>query len=122
MSIAIRRSAVVGATDGVTPALIVLTTESEVSKMECVIALAVVAMMGLYVLILRMLSSRGVNAISVLPRMSTGHAIATRAQQQWRSILQAVDNPTNVTSILHMFSNAATLFGVVFSDNPPDWL
>jgi hypothetical protein len=52
MSIFIPRSVVVGATAGVTPALIVPTTESEVSKMEYVIAFAVVAMMGLYLLIL----------------------------------------------------------------------
>jgi hypothetical protein len=52
MSIFIQRSAVVGATGEVTPALIVLTTESEMSKMEYVIAFAVVAMMGLYVSIL----------------------------------------------------------------------
>jgi hypothetical protein len=48
----IPRSAAVGATGGVTPTLIVLIMESEVSKMEYVIAFGVVAMMGLYVLIL----------------------------------------------------------------------
>jgi hypothetical protein len=52
MLIFILRSAVVAATVGVTPALIVLTIESEVSKMEYVIAFGVVAMMALYVLIL----------------------------------------------------------------------
>jgi hypothetical protein len=52
MRIFIPRSALVGATVGVTPALIVLIMESEVNKMEYVIAFTVVAMMGLYVLIL----------------------------------------------------------------------
>ena len=51
MRIFIPRNALVGATVGVTPALIVMTMESEV-KMEYVIAFAVVAMMGLYVVIL----------------------------------------------------------------------
>ena len=48
----IPRNALVGATVGVTPALIVLIMESEVNKMEYVIAFTVVAIMGLYVLIL----------------------------------------------------------------------
>jgi hypothetical protein len=52
MRIFIPRNALVGATVGVTPALIVLIMESEVNKMEYVIAFTVVAMMGLYVLIL----------------------------------------------------------------------
>ena len=52
MRIFIPRNALVGATVGVTPALIVMTMESEVNKMEYVIAFAVVAMMGLYVVIL----------------------------------------------------------------------
>jgi hypothetical protein len=52
MPIFIPRSEVVGATAGGTPALIVTSMESEVNKMEYVIAFAVVAMMGLYVVIL----------------------------------------------------------------------
>ena len=52
MRIFIPRNALVGAIVGVTPALIVMTMESEVNKMEYVIAFAVVAMMGLYVVIL----------------------------------------------------------------------
>ena len=52
MPIFVPRNAVVGATVGVTPALIVLTMESEVNKMEYIIAFTVVAMMALYVLIL----------------------------------------------------------------------
>jgi len=52
MRIFIPRSAVVGATVGVTPALNVLTMESEVNKMEYVITFGVVAMMALYVLII----------------------------------------------------------------------
>jgi hypothetical protein len=52
MRIFVPRNAVVGATVGVTPALIVLTMESEVNKMEYIIAFTVVAMMALYVLIL----------------------------------------------------------------------
>jgi hypothetical protein len=52
MRIFIPRNALVGATVGATPALIVLIMESEVNKMEYVIAFTVVAMMGLYVLIL----------------------------------------------------------------------
>jgi hypothetical protein len=52
MRIFIPRNALVGATVGVTPALIVLIMESEVNKMEYVIAFTVVGMMGLYVLIL----------------------------------------------------------------------
>jgi aromatic ring hydroxylase len=48
----IARGAAVGATVGVTPALIVLPLESEVNKMEYAIAFAVVAMMALYVLII----------------------------------------------------------------------
>ena len=52
MRIFIPRNALVGATVGVTPVLIVLTMEGEVNKMEYVIACAVAAMMGLYVLIL----------------------------------------------------------------------
>jgi hypothetical protein len=48
----IPRNPLAGATVGVTPALIVMTMESEVNKMEYIIAFAVVAMMGLYVLIL----------------------------------------------------------------------
>jgi hypothetical protein len=52
MRIFIPRNALVGATVGVTPTLIVLTMESEVNKMEYIIAFTVVAMMALYVLIL----------------------------------------------------------------------
>ena len=52
MRIFIPRNALVGATVGVTRALIVLIMESEVNKMEYVIAFTVVGMMGLYVLIL----------------------------------------------------------------------
>jgi hypothetical protein len=52
MRIFMPRNALVSATVGVTPALIVLKMESEVNKMEYVIAFTVVAMMGLYVLIL----------------------------------------------------------------------
>jgi hypothetical protein len=52
MRIFIPRNALVGATVGVTSALIVMTMESEVNKMEYVIAFTVVAMMGLYVVIL----------------------------------------------------------------------
>ncbi len=52
MSTFIARSAAVGATVGVTPALIVLPMESEVNKMEYAIAFAVVAIMTLYVLII----------------------------------------------------------------------
>ena len=51
MRIFMPRKALVGATVGVTPVLIVLTMESEVNKMEYVIAFTVV-MIGLYVLIL----------------------------------------------------------------------
>jgi len=46
------RSADVGATGGVTRAWIVLTMESEVSKVEYVITFGVVATMALYVLII----------------------------------------------------------------------
>jgi len=52
MRIFIPRNALAGATAGVTPALIVMTMESEVNKMEYVIAFAVAAMMGVYVVIL----------------------------------------------------------------------
>ena len=52
MRIFIPRNALVGATVGVTPALIVLIMESEVNKMEYVIAFTVVAMISSYVLIL----------------------------------------------------------------------
>jgi len=51
MRIFMPRNALVGATVGVTPVLTVLTMESEVNKMEYVIAFTVV-MIGLYVLIL----------------------------------------------------------------------
>ena len=52
MRIFIPRNALVGATVGVTPALIVLIMESEVNKMEYVIAFTVVAMITSYVFIL----------------------------------------------------------------------
>lgn len=44
--------AVIGATAGAIPALVVLKTGSEVNKMEYIIVFCVVAMMGGYVLIL----------------------------------------------------------------------
>jgi hypothetical protein len=52
MRIFIPGSTAVGAIDGDTSALVVLTLESEVNKMEYVIAFVVVAMMGLYALII----------------------------------------------------------------------
>jgi hypothetical protein len=45
-------STVVSAIGGVTPVLAALRTKSEVNKMEYVIAFTVVAMMGLYVLVI----------------------------------------------------------------------
>ena len=48
----IARSAAVGATVGVTPALIVMPMESEVNKLEYAIAFAVVAIMTLYVFVI----------------------------------------------------------------------
>lgn len=48
----IARSAAVGATVGVTPALIVMPMESEVNKMEYAIAFTVVAIMTLYVFVI----------------------------------------------------------------------
>jgi len=48
----IARSAVVGATGGVTPALEILTMEGEANKTEYMIAFGVVAMMALYVFII----------------------------------------------------------------------
>jgi hypothetical protein len=59
----IARSAAVGATVGVTPALIVLLMESEVNKMEYAIAFAVVAINDAVCVRYRTLPSRGVNAI-----------------------------------------------------------
>ena len=50
MLIFIPRTVVIGATAGVTPALVALTMESDVNQMEHVIAFSVVAMMALYVL------------------------------------------------------------------------
>ena len=48
----IARSAAVGATVGVTPALIVMPMESEVNKLEYAIAFAVLAIMTLYVFVI----------------------------------------------------------------------
>jgi len=93
----IPRSAVVGATDGATPASIALTIESEVNKHGIRNCIRRGRDDGLVCVDSRALPAWRVNAISTLSCLARiGGLRLARVWQEWRLIIQAGRKPTHV--------------------------